>query len=83
MTQQSVTDTVLAEVATRAAYTSGAATVVAGVTLGEWAAAIGIVMTVATFLANLFFKFRLDRREQLEHEQRMQDAKAETEAEDE
>lgn len=61
----------VAETASKAVYVTSAGTVIANLTIGEWAALIGIGATVATFAANLFFRLRADRREQQLHERRM------------
>jgi len=61
----------IAETASKAVYASSAATVIANLTIGEWAALIGIGATVATFAANLFFRLRSDRRDQELHQRRM------------
>ncbi len=69
-------DTITSAVAAKATYAASAATVIAGMTVGEWAALIGIGATLATFVANLWFKVRQDIREEREHELRMEEFKA-------
>lgn len=56
-----------AEIAGKAAYTSAGGTFVAGLTLSEWAAVVGIFATVITTLLNWYYKQKsLDlAREQL------------------
>lgn len=53
---------------TGAAYATGAATLIAGLTMNEWAAAAGIVGVLGTLAMNFYFKWRTDRRAQREHE---------------
>ena len=65
---QNHTDATVAAVATKVTYTASAATVIAGFTLSELAALIGIIVTVSAFFVNLYFKWKADRREQIEHE---------------
>ena len=60
-----------AAVAGKATYASSLATFVAGMTLSEWIAIAGLVIALATFAANLYFRSRDDRRAQREHEARM------------
>ena len=61
----------VADTATRAVYATSAGTVVANLTIGEWAALIGIGATLATFAANVYFRARADKREQQLHERRL------------
>jgi hypothetical protein len=76
MAEQALTEAGVAALATKASYTTSAATVLAGFTIGEWAALIGIGATLATFAANIYFRVRADRREEREHELRMAEYKA-------
>jgi 1,4-dihydroxy-2-naphthoate octaprenyltransferase len=69
-------DTLTSAAAAKATYAASAVTVIAGMTVGEWAALIGIGATLATFVANLWFKIRQDIREEREHELRMEEYKA-------
>lgn len=68
---QDTTDAAVAALTTKVAYTVGAATALAGLTIGEWAGLVGIGATLATFVANLYFRFRADKRAQTEHELRL------------
>lgn len=61
------TETVIAAGASKAVYGSSAVTVLLGLTVGEWAALIGIGATLATFAANLWFNMRRDQRERELH----------------
>lgn len=65
------TDAAVAALATKASYATGTATAVAGFTIGEWAGLVGIGAALATFVANLYFRIRADRRAQAEHELRL------------
>jgi hypothetical protein len=67
-------DTIIAAAA-KASYTTGMATVAVGLTVGEWAALIGIGATVTTLIANLWFRIRKDTREAREHQLRMSEFK--------
>ena len=76
MAEQSLTEAGVTALATKASYATSAATVVAGFTIGEWAGLIGIGATLATFAANLYFRWRADQREEREHQLRMAEYKA-------
>lgn len=45
-----------AEIASKASYTSAGGTLVAGLTLNEWAMIVGIVATIASFGLNWYYK---------------------------
>jgi hypothetical protein len=62
-----------AAVFSKATYAAGTMTAVAGLTLAEWVAVVGLLVTIATFVATMYFRIRDDRRAQREHEQRMQE----------
>lgn len=51
------------KVATAVTYTASGTSVIAGLTLNEWAAAVGIVVAVLTFGVNFFFQWDRRRRE--------------------
>ena len=70
MTEAS-SETVVAAVSAKAVYGSSAATILLGLTVGEWAALIGIGATLATLAANMWFNVRRDKREQELHQRRM------------
>jgi hypothetical protein len=55
-------------VTTAAAYSTSAATLIAGFSMNEWAAAAGIAGVLGTLAMNWYFKYRADRRAQVEHE---------------
>lgn len=69
-------DAIISAVAAKATYATSAATVIAGLTIGDAAALVGIGATVATFVANIWFRLRQDDREDREHELRMSEYKA-------
>lgn len=59
-------------------YTSYAGAVVSvttGVTLTEWGIIVGILTATLTFIANMVYQARKDRREQQRHELLMQNIK--------
>lgn len=58
-------------IATGAAYGTSIATLIAGLTLNEWAAAAGIIGVFGTLGVNWYFKHREFRQAQAEHEIRM------------
>lgn len=45
-----------AEIAGKITYTSAGGTVVAGLSLNEWAAMVGIVVTISAFVVNWYYK---------------------------
>ena len=45
-----------AEIAGNAAYTSAGGTIVAGLSLNDWAMVVGIIATIATALLNWYYK---------------------------
>lgn len=47
-----------AEIASKASYTSAGGTLVAGLTLNEWAMIVGIVATIASFGLNWYYKYK-------------------------
>lgn len=60
-----------AAVFSKATYAAGTMTAVAGLTLAEWVAIVGLLVTIATFVATIYFRIRDDRRAQKEHDERM------------
>ena len=76
MTESTTTDAAVAAVTTKLTYTASAATVIAGLTLPEWAAAFGIGATLATLALTVWLKLRIDRREEELHRARMEAFKA-------
>lgn len=47
-----------AEIASKITYTSAGGTVVAGLSLNEWAAVVGIVVTIGAFVVNWYYKHK-------------------------
>jgi hypothetical protein len=68
-----MTEQTPAAVFSKATYAAGTMTAVAGLTLAEWVAIVGLLVTTATFVATMYFRIRDDHRAQQEHEQRMQE----------
>lgn len=54
-----------------ASYSGGALSIFSAMTLTEWGIVTGIVTALATFLLNVWWGLRRDRREQKEHELRL------------
>jgi hypothetical protein len=81
MSKETINDAAVAALATKASYATSAATVIAGFTIGELAGLIGIGATLATFVANIYFRWRADQREEREHRLRVAELKAEFKAE--
>lgn len=54
-----------------ASYAGGIASVLSALTLTEWGVIIGILTALATFGFNIWFRWRQDKREQLEHRLRI------------
>jgi hypothetical protein len=59
------------KVSTGAAYSTSIATLIAGLTLNDWAALAGIIGVFGTLVINFYFRCRDDVRAQEEHEARM------------
>ena len=57
-------DTLHDRAVTAASYLGAAISVVSGLTLTEWGILIGIVTALVTFVANLLYQHRKDKREQ-------------------
>lgn len=57
-----------ANLTTATSYGTGLAAFVAGLTLNEWAAIVGIIAVPATWLLNGYFKYREDARQQEIHD---------------
>lgn len=49
-------------ISTPAAYIGAGVTVVAGLSINEWAAVIGIVLAIATFCLNWYYKHKESKR---------------------
>jgi hypothetical protein len=75
-------DAILSAAAAKASYATGATTAVLGLTVGDWAALIGIGATAVTFVANLWFRWRLDRRQERELEMRLKGVSTATKTSD-
>lgn len=66
-----MTEQTTAATFSKATYAAGTMTAVAGLTLAEWVAIVGLLVTIATFAATIYFRIRDDRRAQKEHDERM------------
>ncbi len=57
--------------ASKATYTGAGASVAAGVSGNDWMAILGLLVAVAGFAVNLYYKRKEDRRQQREYDERM------------
>lgn len=64
-------DTAVTAAASKATYAGAAVTGAGKVLNAETVMLIGLIVTIAGFLVNVFFQWRRDRRERREHEARM------------
>lgn len=55
----------------KATYALSGATVIAGFTLPEWTALVGLGMSFAMFVLTVYLKIKAELREQAEHELRL------------
>ena len=72
MERQAAIDATTSSIATKTTNTGSLTAIVGGLTANEWLAIAGAVIAVLGFFTNLYFQDRRDRREQREHERRMQ-----------
>jgi heme/copper-type cytochrome/quinol oxidase subunit 2 len=68
---QQTIDATIASAASKTTYTGATLTLTGWLLTSEAAVLVGIVLGVAGFLVNWFYRHRADRREQFEHDQRM------------
>lgn len=64
-------DATIAAAGSKATYTGAGMTIGGWLLSSEFAVLVGVVLGVAGFLVNWFYKHRQDLRERAEHEQRM------------
>jgi hypothetical protein len=69
--QQATLDATLASVGSKATYTGATTSVLGWVLSSEFGILLGVTLGIGGFIVNWYYKFKQDRREQLEHERRM------------
>ena len=57
--------------ASKATYTGAGASVAAGVSGNDWMAILGLLVAIAGFAVNLYYKRKEDSRQQREYDERM------------
>lgn len=72
MDKQTALETTVSSYATKAMGTGGATALAGGLTANEIMAFVGVVLAGLGFLTNLWFQHRRDRREDREHQRRME-----------
>ena len=65
------TDAVVAAAASKATYTGAGMTVGGWFLSSEFAVLVGLILGVAGFLVNWYYRAKDDRRNQIEHDERM------------
>jgi heme exporter protein D len=56
---------------TKATYAGSGTALIGGLAANEWLAVVGVLIAVLGFLTNLYFQHRRDKREEREHQRRM------------
>ena len=69
--RQTTIEMTLASAGSKATYTGAGASVMSWVLSSEFGILFGLVLGIAGFALNWYYKHKHDRREQLEHERRM------------
>ncbi len=69
--QQTTFEATMAATGSKATYTGAGASVFGWLTSNEFAVLVGVVIAVAGFLVNWYYRHKEDKRQQLEHERRM------------
>jgi cytochrome c biogenesis factor len=75
---QLAVDTALAAAGSKATNIGAGTTVVSWALSSEFGVLVGIVLGVLGLCVNIFFKWRQDKRENLEHLERLKDLRDET-----
>jgi ABC-type transport system involved in cytochrome bd biosynthesis fused ATPase/permease subunit len=70
---QAAVDATIATAASKATYTGAGMTIGGWVLSSEFAVLVGLILGVAGFIVNWYYRHKQDRREQVEHERRMRD----------
>jgi cytochrome c biogenesis factor len=71
MEKQDTIDAAISAVGSKVTYAGSAGSVLSWMTSNEGGVAIGVLVAVIGLAVNVFFKWREDRRQQEEHEERM------------
>lgn len=69
--QHATLDATLASVGSKATYTGATTSVLGWVLSSEFGILLGVTLGIGGFIVNWYYKYKQDRREQLEHERRM------------
>lgn len=70
---QAAADAAIATTATKVTYTGAGMTISGWFFSSEFAVLMGVIIGVAGFIVNWYYRHKQDRREQVEHERRMRD----------
>lgn len=71
MEQQETVEAAIAAVGSKVTYAGSGGSVLAWMTSNEGGVMIGVLVAVVGLVVNVFFKWREDRRQQEEHNERM------------
>lgn len=69
--KQAALEATVGSVASKATYSGAATSIIGWVLSSEFGILVGMVLGIAGFAVNWYYKLRQDRREQAEHERRM------------
>ena len=69
--KQAALEATIGSVASKATYTGATTSIVGWFLSSEFGILVGMVLGIAGFAVNWYYKLRQDRREQAEHERRM------------
>lgn len=69
--QHAALDSTISSISSKATYAGAGTSVLSWVLSSEFGILIGIVLGVAGFMVNWYYKAKQDKREQAEHEHRM------------
>ena len=70
---QQALDTTIASAASKATYTGAGMTISGWLVSSEFAVLMGVLIGVAGFAVNWYYKHKEDRRQQAEHDRRMRE----------
>lgn len=70
---QAAADAAIATTASKVTYTGAGMTISGWFFSSEFAVLMGVIIGVAGFIVNWYYRHKQDRREQVEHERRMRD----------
>lgn len=71
MTDQQTIDATMAAAGSKATYTGATTTIFGYLTSNEFAVLAGLVLGIAGFVVNWYYRHKEDKRQQAEHERRM------------